>query len=274
MNSDAGELEGPAGFRALEFDLPSALLSEVVDVFEGMTAGALSLENASAIPNAQGVYQLFHDKRLVYVGKTDAGVGNTEAGAGLRSRVSRHAWTIQGRHNLSAENMAFKAVQVLVFSAMDLETSLITHYRKLGQTPAWNGSGFGSNDPGRQRDRTALREDGFDANYPINIDLTVDIPSIAESNCMELLARVAARVPYTVRHERSEEALAQLKNASVALAKGPVTIRSVMEEVCRALPPGWQATRLPGRMILYREYVDNYPGGEVVARSKGTVSAI
>jgi hypothetical protein len=152
------------GFRSLEFDLPSALLAALVDLFESMDMGELKLDRTNEIPNAQGVYQLFHEDKLVYVGKTDAE-------AGLRQRLSRHASTILSRHKLDVADMHFKAVQVLVFSAMDLEAALIQHYREQHQNPAWNGSGFGSNDPGRERDTTALREDGFDANYPINIDI-------------------------------------------------------------------------------------------------------
>ena len=144
------------GFRTLEFDLPTALLHQVTATFEGMDAASLSPDDTAIIPNAQGVYQLFHHGKLVYVGKTDAQ-------AGLKQRLSRHAWNIKSRHNLNVDEMKFKAIQVLVFSAMDLETALIAYYKKKKLPPVWNGSGFGNNDPGRRRDTTALKEDGFNA---------------------------------------------------------------------------------------------------------------
>jgi hypothetical protein len=260
VSDDARDLNELPGFRALEFDLPSALLREVISVFDQMEAGSLSIENAAAVPNAQGVYQLFHADRLVYIGKTDAA-------AGLRTRLSRHAFTIRGRHNLNVAEMSFKAVQVLVFSAMDLETALIAHYKQLGKAPAWNGSGFGSNDPGRQRDKTALREDGFDANYPINVDIELEGLTIPAGSAVDALARLSERVPYTIRYERSERALSELRAVNVQPLHDPVTTRLVIGEVCRQLPPGWQATKLPGRVIMYRERVDDYPGGEIIALS-------
>jgi hypothetical protein len=249
------------GFRSFEFDLPAALLEQLVVMLDHMEQGQLLPEVTQAIPNAQGVYQLFHNGKLVYVGKTDAE-------AGLKQRLSRHAWTIQSRHNLEVQEMSFKAVEVLVFSAMDLETALIAHYKKRRQHPAWNGSGFGSNDPGRRRDTTALKSDGFDASYPINIDLALGTLPTGEAVALEVLAQVAPMLPYTLRHERSEEALSELRSGIVHLPSGDVpTLRSVIAAICEALPEGWQATRLPGRVIMYREQVDDYPGGEIIARS-------
>lgn len=247
------------GFRSLEFDLPTALLTQVVETFDRMESGWLSPATTASVPNEQGVYQLFHGGRLVYIGKTDAQ-------AGLRQRLSRHAWTIQSRHNLDVAEMSFKAVQVLVFSAMDLETALIAHYRSSGRNPAWNGSGFGSNDPGRNRDGTALRQDGFDATYPINVDLPLPRLGIADGvSAMSMLDTLSSALPYTLRYEKSPQALAALRSARVS--GDHATARQVMVAVCASLEGGWQATRLPGRVILYREEIDHYPGGEVIARS-------
>lgn len=232
---------------------------QLITVLNEMEQGELSLHVTSRIPNAQGVYQLFHKGSLVYIGKTDAQ-------AGLRQRLSRHAWTIQSRHNLNVAEMSFRAVEVLVFSAFDLETALIAHYREKTQTPAWNGSGFGANDPGRQRDRTALRQDGFDANYPINIDLELGELVLEGLTGEQVLARVSGFVPYTLRHERTTEAMMELRSMKLARSSLP-TVRAVIGEVCRSLEPGWQATKLPGRVILYRENIEDYPGGEIIARS-------
>lgn len=166
MKKDANSPNQILGFRTLEFDLPTALLAQVVAMFEKMSAAPLAPNDTTLIPNAKGVYQLFHRGKLVYVGKVD---GKT----GLRQRLSRHAWNIQSRSNLDVSELSFKAIQVLVFSAMDLEKSLISHYKKQKHPPVWNGSGFGNNDPGRRRDTTVLKSDGFDALHPINIDLEI-----------------------------------------------------------------------------------------------------
>lgn len=251
-----------AGFRAFEFDLPPALLRQVIGVLDNMEQGALLADHVSSVvPEAQGVYQLFHRGKLVYVGKTDAQ-------SGLRRRLERHAYTILSRHNLDVADMSFKAVQVLVFSAMDLETSLINHYRDLGSPSVWNGSGFGNNDPGRNRDKTALREDGFDATYPINIDLALALDDLREQRTVSrLLTAISNRLPYTLRFEKTALATSQLAETNVSLAGGTATMREVMNQVVAALPSGWQATRLSGRVVLYREWDDTYPRGEIIART-------
>lgn len=257
---ETGASPMPPGFRSFEFDLPTALLDQLVMVFDGMEQGQLIPKVAFQVPNAQGVYQLFHNGRLVYIGKTDGQ-------AGLRQRLSRHAWTIRSRQNLAPSDMSFKAIEVLVFSAMDLETALIARYRARHCSPAWNGSGFGSNDPGRRRDTTALREDGFDANYPIDIDVPLNVKWKSDAvTALDALAWLAENVPYTVRYERTGEALARLRDTWVRLT-GEASLREIINAVCAALPPGWQATRLPGRVIVYQEAVDSYPGAEVIARS-------
>ncbi len=89
-------------------------------------------------------------------------------------RLDRHAHTIQHRSNLNPSEVSFKAVRVFRFTAIDLETQLIRHYGTIAPV-TWNFSGFGSNDPGRERDTTNLRPEGFDANYPIDIDRQLEI---------------------------------------------------------------------------------------------------
>src|SRR5262249_13805852 len=135
----------------------------LVELLNGMQPGPLTGGSVEAVPEGQGVYQLFHNGNLVYIGKTDSE-------AGLRRRLRRHARSIQNRLNLNVTDVSFNAVRIFVFTAMDLETQLIRVY---GQ-PAWNNSGFGSNDPGRRRDHTRLRPQGFDATYPINVDRDLD----------------------------------------------------------------------------------------------------
>ncbi|BBO24372.1 MAG: hypothetical protein AMXMBFR19_09330 [Chthonomonadaceae bacterium] len=57
------------GFVSFEFDLPGALLEQLVKVLDRMGDGLLSADQLSLIPDAQGVYQLFLDGELVYIGR-------------------------------------------------------------------------------------------------------------------------------------------------------------------------------------------------------------
>ena len=110
-----------AGYREFEFDLPDALLKNLVTILDGIQKEPLRETQVAEIPDEQGVYQLFLDEEPVYVGKTDAD-------AGLFKRLSRHSKKILHRNNLDPDRVFFKAVRIFVFTAVDLETDLIRHY--------------------------------------------------------------------------------------------------------------------------------------------------
>lgn len=249
-----------AGFREFEFDLPGALLSALVDVLDGMDAASLTVHNLKDIPDeAQGVYQLFLAADTVYIGKTDAE-------AGLKARLLRHALTIQHRQNLNPSEVMFKAVRIFVFTAMDLETQLIQHY-----DPSWNNSGFGSNDPGRERDTTNVKPTGFDALYPIDLDQVVTLTDIPHTVAAEtVIAQLRKHLPYTLRVEANARGSRVIhpdfKGATVELPPEPRTTRKILTAVLKTMPPGWQATLLPGRIIIYKENRE-YLFGEIIACS-------
>ncbi len=237
------------GYLEFEFDLPSALLRNLTQVLDEMESAPLLPENVADVPEAQGVYQLWLRGSLAYIGKTDAE-------AGLRKRLERHARTIMHRRNLDPRDVAFKAVRVFVFTAMDLESQLIKHYGATAPVP-WNNSGFGSNDPGRERDTTNLKPEGFDAQFPVDIDREIEpslpFPATAALAC----AALKECLPYTFRVENagrgSRKPHPDLVNTMVIPPPRPYTTRQFVEAIVRRLPPGWQATALPSRVILYKE---------------------
>ncbi|MGO7445146.1 GIY-YIG nuclease family protein [Rhizobium ruizarguesonis] len=252
------------GYVEFEFDLPAALLDSLVAEFAKMSSASLTHEHTVQVPDEQGVYQLLVGGQVVYVGKTDAD-------SGLRGRLSKHAWTIQHRQNLSPADVQFKAARVFVFTAMDLEKLLIRHYAQTAGEVWWNFSGFGSNDPGRNRDQTELKAAGFDAVYPIDLDHPVDIKSDGGVPAFRVLDALRAELPYTLRAEgeagRVRKPHVDLVTSIVQpFAAKPGTTREVITSVLGALPQGWQATALPGRVILYREERE-YSAGTVIGRS-------
>lgn len=248
------------GYQEFEFQLPEALLTQIVGQFAEMSSGVLVPQNVVGMPDAQGVYQLLHKGELVYIGKTDAE-------AGLRARLERHSRNVQHRLNMNAEDVEFKAIRVFVFTAMDLESQLIAHYGR--DATGWNGSGFGANDPGRERDTTRARDNHFDVVYPLDLDRPLSIDLASCQTVGDGLARVKNAVPYTFRFELEtgrRRAHPELAAASVPTMAGPITMRSFLTAVAAALPAGWQATSLPGRVILYKES-RQYPHGSIIARS-------
>lgn len=252
------------GFVEFEFDLPDALLQSLISVFDKMNSTQLLPENLSMIPDAQGVYQLLQDGQIVYIGKTDGD-------AGLKQRLTRHATTILHRRGLPAESITFKAVRVFVFTAMDLETELIRHYGKISAVP-WNKSGFGSNDPGRNRDNTNLKAGHFDLQYPIDLDELANINIESGETAAAILIKLRTALPYTIRFEteasrRPHQDL--LTTRIMEIPPAPRTTRQIIMSIINNLPQGWQATSLAGRIILYREHKP-YSSGTIIGRSEAT----
>jgi hypothetical protein len=145
-----------AGYVELEFDLAGALLREVTQIFGTMTAADLTTANLVAVAEAAGVYALYSKGTgdLLYIGKA-------EGSKGLHNRLTRHMRKITGRKFITPSDVQFKAIRLFVFAAMDLETTLINYYGGTSKVP-WNHSGFGSNDPGKERDTTKYKQDHFD----------------------------------------------------------------------------------------------------------------
>ncbi|WP_165906493.1 hypothetical protein [Brevundimonas sp. 357] len=152
--------------------------------------------------------------------------------------------------------------------AMDIETDLI---RAMGgvRARAWNGSGFGSNDPGRERDTTKNKPTNFDALYPADIDLPLEFEVAFEGPVSVALAAIRARVPWSLRAQRRTSngpPHADLADTIVRLEPGVRTARQSIEVIVKQLPAGWQATKLLGYVILYKKARD-YPDAEIIARS-------
>lgn len=251
------------GYSEFEFDLPGALLAELIKEFDDTESAPLNAENIQGIPEQQGVYQLFLDDSLVYIGKTDAD-------AGLNKRLSRHAKKIMHRRALDPSRVSFKAVRIFVFTAMDLEADLIKHYGGV-KAIAWNGSGFGSNDPGRERDTTKVAAENYDAKFPIDIDRQLAFAIDDGESAASALVRLKEALPYTFRFQgagaRGRKPHPDLVGARLNKLSGPTSPRAAIEHIVGALPNGWQATALLGYIILYKEAPRHYPQSEIVASS-------
>ncbi len=248
------------GYVEFEFDLPAALLERLAGTLDRTETAPLNATTAAAVPEAQGVYELFHKGKLVYVGKTDAK-------AGLRQRLGRHADKIRHRIGLNPADVSFKAVRVFVFTAVDLEGDLILRTSKSGKLE-WNNSGFGANDPGRARDLSTVKSDHFDSRYPIDTGFPIDGLEMPKGmSAADALDALKASIPYVLRFERvSSSAHPDLASARLPRAIRPKNVRAALTEIVAALPKGWTATVLPGYVILYRERT-SYPSAQYQLKS-------
>lgn len=256
------------GYAELEFDLPGALLWAILRKFDEIAPALLVPENVAGIPNEQGIYLLFHkpavdtEPRLVYIGKTDSD-------AGLKARLARHSKKLVGRHNLAPDQVSFKALRLYVFTAMDLETELIRHFGGVANVP-WNNSGFGSNDPGKERDTTTYKAEHFDAQFPINIDSIFIEFKAGAYKVGDVIRKLKTSVPYLIRFERPSRARSafpvEFENSIVEM-RPQLTTRQVLAACISALPSGWHATRLPSHIIIYKDDTRIFPSGELIART-------
>jgi hypothetical protein len=87
---------------SFEIDVISALSEQLIRTFDTLSIGMLDTESLTLIKPEQGVYQLYHLKKLVYVGKADS----------LPRRLSEHRKKISGRQNIDLEDMGFKCLYV------------------------------------------------------------------------------------------------------------------------------------------------------------------
>lgn len=99
-------------------------------------------------PQESGIYALYFEGRLVYVGKVSR--GTTKSKRTLRARLSEHRIKISKRQNITLSKMECRYLTFVsewwVFAA---EFALMAHYN-----PDWNDSGFGSKVPGKGRPGT------------------------------------------------------------------------------------------------------------------------
>lgn len=153
---------------------------------------------------------------------------------------------------------------------MDLESDLIRHFGGV-KGIAWNGSGFGSNDPGRERDTTKIKSTNFDAIYPIDIDEPLNFSIENGQLATDAIVELKGKLSYTVRVQgdggRGRGQHPDLVGIELPELTGSPTCREVIKHIVGQLPSGWQATALRGYVILYKEFPREYPDAELIAHT-------
>lgn len=236
-----------------KLSITKALGDQLAAALDDLDPAPLTLPNIRGLQSEPGVYQLYLEGDLVYVGKADRS---------LPQRVEKHFRKISGRTNIDIRDMGFTCLYVDEdFGAVAPERLLINEHRKQGGAP-WNYNGFGNNDPGKRRDMTVVDKDHFDREYPINLDFEfTELPDSTSAldgsvTLKELLESVKEQLPYVFRYQSS----GQFEDIHVSLPEPPVTAHELLELISESLPPGWQITALPGYVIMYPK-IEDYPSG-------------
>lgn len=235
-----------ANSAEFKLSITKALGDQLAGSIGQLTPAPLGEAEIRALRPDQGVYQLYHQDRLVYIGKADEP---------LPTRLGQHRRKIAGRRSIELADMTFTALYVEEdLSAVAPETLLINRHRARGELP-WNFGGFGRNDPGRERDTTRLKQTDFDARYPIRLDWPCDVLG-GDHVVIDLLRALKTHLPYVFRYQDARLANAN-QPAEYRQAEVHVAAESTADEVFRAiaeaLPADWQITALHGYVIMYRE---------------------
>lgn len=141
-----------------DFDLDRGIRDQVVQKLEA--SPLLSLGKGVG-PQESGIYALYFNGKLVYIGKASKGM--TKSSRTLRTRLNEHVSKISGRQNITVADMKCRyltfASEWWVFAA---EFALMVHYQ-----PEWNESGFGSKIPGIGRPGVPDRVSAWNASFPL-----------------------------------------------------------------------------------------------------------
>lgn len=214
--------------------------SQLIDDMAGLEASQLKGDNVSLLQDRPGVYEIFLDGDLAYVGK---------ASRSLRDRLLVHLRKLSGREQGLLERCTFKVLYIDEdLSAFGPEYLLIKGMKEAGNAP-WNFNGFGNKDPGRQRDTTVVKAEHFDAQFPIDLGVEVlaDVPDSWTASAEQCLTDLKKALPFNLRFDK------QIPKAVVSAPTMDRTAAHWFRSVIQALPEGWMITALPGYVILYRE---------------------
>ena len=119
-----------------------------------------------------------------------------------------------------------------------------------------------------------MTADHFDAAFPINLEVEVGL-SAGQPTMKRFLQLLKDSLPYTFRYERTLVGKGEIALSAALINAGRLTARQAFRILLTELPPGWQLTALPGRVILYKEaQPDVYDSALAWWRSEqdGTVS--
>ncbi len=224
--------------RSFELDIVAALTHLLTQAFDELESGELNDENLGEVPAKPGVYQLYRSSTRVYVGKAGQ----------LRGRLKQHRKNLSGRQNIQESEIRFTCLSMGSNIHAVSESSLINYY-----SCPWNTNGFGNHDPGRNREETNKPPDGFDQQFPIRGDWPCADITAGDWNCGELLRRMKNQLPFLLRYQRTKNGHPDYNDSFIHVPQTGMPAEDLLRLIAQNLP-GWQATRFPSHLILYKEH--------------------
>lgn len=236
----------PVNAAEFKLSITRALTDQLKEALGRLKPEPLTLDTLKALEERSGVYQLFHDEELVYVGK---------AAETLPGRLAQHHRKISGRAGIAIEDMSFTCLYVDEdMDAVSPEKQLIKRFRSDGAIH-WNGNGFGNKDPGGNRDDSAVKRTHFDALYPIDLAWSCSISgTMTVKQCVR---KLKGELPYTFRYQcqppKSRAPHPDFADHTVTVPEAGLPAREIFRLIEAALPNEWLLKVLPGYAILYKK---------------------
>jgi hypothetical protein len=236
-----------------KLSISQALTDQLREHLETLKPAPLTPGNLAALEPRQGIYQLYLNGDLVYVGS---------AATTLPNRLNNHLRKLSGRENISLKEVSFTCLYVDEdLTVLAPEDRLIRVFRGEGVSP-WNFNGFGNKDPGRNRDSSYVSDEHFDKLFPIQLTWSCLSVKAGSMTVADLLAKMKAVLPFLLRYERTARSKEDYLKARVVVSSSGMAARDLLALAAAALPD-YQVTALPGYVIIYRERRE-YPNGEVI----------
>lgn len=236
--------DGSPASAEFKLSITRAMADQLADKLAKLKPVPLSTGQLEKLRELPGVYELYLDGSRVYVGKSSKS---------LPDRLGNHLRKLSGRFGIDLATVGF----ICLYVDEDLEAAapeklLIKKYRGGGGVP-WNTMGFGNKDPGRNRDHSLVKAAHFDARYPIDLDRVVTDLYPGSGTVETFVNQVKGGLPYNLRFETKKPIKKELAATPITVRSTRLTARGIMRLTIEALPEGWQATALPGYLILYHE---------------------
>ncbi|MFF5202976.1 Eco29kI family restriction endonuclease [Micromonospora parva] len=249
--------EGAIGLPATQhftFDLTGALAEQLLAKLPDLAPEPLAPVQLGLVEDMPGVYQLYRNRTLVYVGKADAS---------LRGRLFDHYRKLSGRENVSVTEMTFTGLYLEgTWIPVGPEQMLI---KRLGGEPAWNTNGFGINDPGQNRDATNFKQGHFDVQFPANLDFVLTTLRPGIQSVRDVIQLAKQELPYVFRFENKHAKHPDYLSSTVEIpADVLLTADELFSIVAQALPAEWQLVALPGYVVMYKNYPTHYQSARKV----------
>ncbi|MCI0386479.1 GIY-YIG nuclease family protein [Streptomyces sp. CNQ085] len=252
--------------------ITEALSTQLYAALKRLEPAPLTQENLDALapqaeklglPSMSGVYQLFRqlpgeERQLTYVGKADEP---------LPERLGNHLYKLSGREHISIDEMSFKCLFVEEdLSSVSPEKMLINEHLKTGKI-VWNNRGFGNNDPGRNRDRTVIKSNHFDLEFPVDLSHTVKGLTPGIQSLHDALWEIKRGIPFLFRFKHSPA----FKKLMITVPDGGFTADEAFRFIAQHLPNKWQICALLGWVIMYDDNPSLYPSARRYYRNDGVI---